>query len=332
MNQTEFESILTHATRILRERIRSNAQYKDPAAFEDLVRTVLSELTANVAISVKKDMHAHAFPDIAVNGYGVEVKSTRQDSWRATANSILETMREESAREIYVIFGKMGGRPDVRWSKYEDCVYHVRISHAPRFCVEMNNEEKSLFSKIGISYEEFSALNPEEKMARVRQYARTLLGPGERLWWLEEKDHAIEMHIRRFSDLEPAEKIKMRAEAAVLCPQIVAPSRTPHKYDAAFHFLISHHGILAARDMFTAGSVGMKDGMRGGSHIKRQFADIERQMVEAFKYLPSSLLKEYWEKPAVPMHWAKRLAIWMDLADKHACKKWRPSKVLFKDI
>ena len=331
MKKEEFEKILTEAAERLQAAIKADRANRKPDAFESLARKVLAELTKNESIAVKQDPHPHAFPDIAINGYGVEIKSVTQDSWRSTANSIMETMRESSAREIYLLFGKMGGKPEVRWRKYEDCVYHVRISHAPRFCVEMSGKEKPLFSKIGISYADFAVMSPEEKMARVRDYARSMLEPGERLWWLEDIDHALEMRVRRFSDLDPDEKIKMRAEAAVLCPEIVAPSRTKHKYDAAFHYLISHHSVLAARDMFTAGSVGMTDGERGGEYIKRQFAAIENRMLEAFGYLSAALFKEYWGREA-PDGRIKRRDAWLKIADEKARGEWKPSKELFANV
>ena len=331
MKKEEFEKILTEAAERLQAAIKADRAHRKPDAFESLARKVLAELTENESIAVKQDPHPHAFPDIAINGYGVEIKSVTQDSWRSTANSIMETMRESSAREIYLLFGKMGGEPEVRWRKYEDCVHHVRISHAPRFCVEMNGEEKSLFSKIGISYADFAVKSPEEKMAHVRDYARGMLKKGERLWWLEDINHALEMRVRRFSHLSADEKITVRAETAALCPEIVAPSRTKRKYDAAFHYLLSHHSVLAARDMFTAGSVGMVGGHEGDEYIKRQFAAIEERMLEAFGYLSAALFREYWGRE-VPDGRKKRLNAWLKIADEKAQGKWKPSKELFANV
>lgn len=330
MKKEVFENLLDTAKQQLKRDIQKSAKYREPQAFEDRVRETLAKVFKDKSIAVKPYSHPHAFPDITINGFGVEVKSTRQDTWRTTANSILETMRDESSRQIYVMFGKMGGSPDVRWGLYEECVYHVRLSHAPRFCVEMTGEEKSLFATLGISYEEFSRQTPELKMAHVRNYARSRLQKGERIWWLEE-DHALPLNVQRFSNLSLDKKKEMRAEGAVLCPEIVSPPM-PNKYDGVMHFLITYRGILASRDMYTAGSVGMKGGQRGGQHIVRQFADIEHQMKEAFEYLEPALFEEYWEIKSVPKEWRKRLAFWLKLADKHAKGKWTPSKVLFTNI
>jgi hypothetical protein len=61
-----------------------------------------------------------------MNEYGVEVRFTLNDTWRSVANSILETQRLEAVRQIYIVFGKMGGTPEVRWGYYDQSVIHVR--------------------------------------------------------------------------------------------------------------------------------------------------------------------------------------------------------------
>jgi hypothetical protein len=73
--------------------------------------------------------------------FGVEVKFTLNDTWRSVANSVLETQRIESVKHIYIVFGKMGGIPEVRWADYEQSVIHVRTSHVPRFEVELPSEK-----------------------------------------------------------------------------------------------------------------------------------------------------------------------------------------------
>ena len=76
--------------------------------------------------------------------FGVEVKFTAKDTWRSVANSVFETFRNKEVNSIYVVFGKMGGIPEVKWQRYEDCVIHVRTSHVPRFELEIN-AKSSLF-------------------------------------------------------------------------------------------------------------------------------------------------------------------------------------------
>lgn len=160
-----------------------------------------------------------------------------------------ESFRNKDVKTIYVVFGKMGGAQQVRWGRYEECVMHVRTSHVPRFEVDLDAKE-SLFKKFGITYDQFSALSEDGRMKYIRKYARGRMKPGERLWWLEENSsdvHTLPMQVQLFANLSTAEKLKMRAEAALLCPQIVGSGRNRTKYIDPIMFLLTYHGILATR-------------------------------------------------------------------------------------
>jgi hypothetical protein len=248
------------------------------------------------------------------------------------ANSVFESTRDANVKHIYVLFGKMGGAPDVRWGEYEKCVMHVRTSHVPRFEVEMYPEE-SLFGKMGITYEDFCRASFEEKMRHVRKYARGRLRKGERLWWLEDRPdqaHSLPMEVRLYMRLPQDEKRRLRAEAALLCPQIVMPSRTRDKYNDPVLYLLTYHGVLCpqARDLFSAGSVALRSNQkRGGNYVKRALLDIQDEMRDAALRLEDALFVEYWGASVKP---EERISKWLSSADRYA-KGWRPSKVLFKN-
>ena len=165
--------------------------------------------------------HPHAFPDVTLNGFGIEIKFTEKDSWLSVENSVFEGMRTKGVESIHVIFGKAGGEPTVRWSRYEDCVTHVRVSHSPRFVIEMDGNRSSLFDHLGVEYDTFRELPDTEKIRHIRKYSRNRLKPGERLWWIEEGNpHTIPVEIRLYMRLPQSEQQMLRAEAAVLSPQI----------------------------------------------------------------------------------------------------------------
>lgn len=137
MNQEKFEQILDIICAKLTNEA-NNAIFKTSPQFEHRVREVLQEvLHDDVSVAIDFNPHPQAFPDIAIGNFGVEVKFTTNDTWRSVANSILETNRIESVEKIYLVFGKMGGKPEVRWGDYEQSVIHVRTSHVPRFEVEL---------------------------------------------------------------------------------------------------------------------------------------------------------------------------------------------------
>jgi hypothetical protein len=253
MTEQEFERILDKTVEQLSNEIAANPKYHNPDAFELRVREVLQSVAEGENIRIVPTFHPHAFPDIRANGFGVEVKTTKKDNWQSVGNSVFEGMRDDSVKKIWVVFGKMGGMPAVRWGRYEERIAHVRISHAPRFVLEMD-KNSSLFPKMNISYEDFSTLPAEEKMKYIRKYSRSRLKNGERLWWIEDENSGgVSLAIKLYMRLPQAEKKKLRAEGALMCPQICGGSRQKDLYiDVAF-FMLNHRNVFCpqTRDLFS---------------------------------------------------------------------------------
>ena len=185
MNRHDFERVLNRAVEILTKNVRSSTRYHGPESFERGVQDMLRVAAHETRLTVSPTFHKHAFPDIRVNGFGVEVKYTKQDTWLAVGNSIFEGMRDPDVESIYVVLGKIGGTPEVRWGRYEDSITHVRVSTSPRFVIELSGNRSALFGHMTVSYAEFAKLDDEAKMLHVREYSRHRLQEGERLWWLE---------------------------------------------------------------------------------------------------------------------------------------------------
>lgn len=330
MTREEFELLLERAVIMLSQKALKTP-FTTSKAFERCVRDVLADIGKDAGIVIDYDPHPYIFPDIVIGEMGVEVKFTTNDTWRSVANSVFESTKSASVKHVYIVFGKMGGVPEVKWGRYEECVMHVRTSHVPRFEVEIGTD-RSLFKKMGLTYAEFSSSSLEEKMKKIRAYARSRLKEGEHLWWLEDKpesDHTLPIGVRLYMNLSQEEKRRYRAEAALLCPQIVKPSRSKNKYNDATMYLLTYHGVLCpqARDLFSAGSVAMRaDETRGGIYILRALADIETEMLIAARDLEDALFVEYWGEGCKP---ANRISEWLRRADSLA-KEWRPSEHLFK--
>jgi hypothetical protein len=330
MKQNEFEQILETACRTLTTEARNKLFVSSPQ-FENRVREVLRDLTkAHPKIIIDFNPHPQAFPDIAVDNFGVEVKFTLADSWRSVANSVLETNRIETVEKVYLIFGKMGGTPEVKWDDYAKSVIHVRTSHVPRFEVEIAAEH-SLFEQMGIDYDAFRKLKMEDKMRYIREYARSRLQKGERLWWLENKadaEHTLPIQARLYTNLSMEEKTKLRAEAVLLCPSIVKSGRAKNKYDDAVLYLLTYHGVIChqARDLFSAGSVANPNNdAEGGIYIERALKLIEKEMRKAALTMDDALFVEYWGESVQPEY---RIRRWLEMADGLA-QDWIPSKSLF---
>jgi hypothetical protein len=329
MTRVEFEALLDIAAARLGEDVRSGTQYHSPLEFEKRVFAVMQEIAKDKGIAIDPTFHPHAFPDIRANGFGIEVKTTTKDSWLSVGNSVFEGMRDPTVKQIYVVFAKLGGMPSVKWGRYEDRITHVRISHAPRFVLEMD-KESSLFGpgKIEVPYDDFCNLPPEGKMQHVRNYSRGRLKSGERLWWLEDQDSPGKpLEVRLYMSLTQKEKIKFRAQAALLNPEIFAGGRVKEKYNDVAFFLLEYHNVFApqTRDLFTAGSVVGKE--RGGNRLLRSLQNIEAAIIQAAEDLPSAVIEKYWGEAIEPRD---RIKEWLKRADRYA-KTWKPSEKLFKE-
>lgn len=333
MVESEFVDVLDRLCIQLTEEARTIG-FTSAKAFEERVRDVARSLITDPVVYIDPNPPAQGFPDIAAGEFGIEVKFTTNDTWLSIANSVLETNRVVTVEKIYVVFGKMGGTPEVRWSSYEDCVVHVRTSHVPRFEVEIPPAEGTipLFQQMRIPYDEFRRLPMEEKMKHIRDYARGRLRPGERLWWLEDSiddpAHTLPIQARIYTKLPDYEKKKLRAEAVLLCPGIVRSGRTRDKYDDVALYLLTYHGVLAtnARDLFSAGSVANpSNDDNGGIYIERAIKLLEHEIVEAAHRLDDNLFIEYWGKSVAP---EKRIKEWLLRADAFATG-WVPSASLF---
>ena len=334
MTKKEFERILDLCCEQLTQEAHATL-FKTASQFENRVREVLDTIGANYkSFRIDYNPHPQAFPDIAVGIFGVEVKFTLQDTWRCIANSILETQRIDEVQHIYIVYGKMGGQAEVRWSNWEDSVIHVRTSHVPRFEIELSKDElpkDSLFKQMGITYDKFRGLPMQEKMKYIRAYARKI-HPDGRLWWLEDKDgetvHTTPVDARLYTSLSNEEKLRLRAEAALLCPSIVKNSRSKHKYDNLVLYLLTYHGVLChqARDLFSAGSVANpSNDDNGGLYIQRALLLIEKEIEEAALRMDDELFFEYWGEHVAPN---MRIRRWLEFADEMT-NEWKPSECLF---
>lgn len=329
MTKQGFERLLDSLAAILRDEAR-HTPFSTAKQFENRVREVVKNTIDDPIIKIDFDPHPQAFPDIAVGEFGIEVKFTSSDTWRCVANSILETNRIDEVKLVYLVFGKMGGEPDVKWGEYEKCVMHVRTSHVPRFEVEIG-ATKSLFEQMGVSYDDFRLSEMHEKMLHIRQYARGRLKPGERLWWLEDatgEEHTLPIQARLYTKLSTAEKTKLRAEAVLLCPRIVESGRSKDKYDDVVLYLLTYHGVLChqARDLFSAGSVANPtNDDNGGIYIARAIKLLEAEILDASERMEDALFVEYWGVSIPPK---QRIQEWLRRANSYA-RGWKPSEVLF---
>ena len=112
--------------------------------FEEVVYDCLLEAgfeKENITHSTQK------FPDFIVEDIqsgkkiGIEVKKTDSKKWEVIGGSIYESLKND-IDDTYIIMAKMGGdNPEVRFRKYEECIADLKVTHSPRFYLDMDLEK-----------------------------------------------------------------------------------------------------------------------------------------------------------------------------------------------
>ncbi|MDP2649298.1 MAG: hypothetical protein Q8P10_00480 [bacterium] len=224
--------------------------------FETIVFEQMCEAAKNTPFDgTVKQTGTYAFPDIIANRYfGVEVKMTANDHWTSTGNSVLESSRIEDVERIYIVFGKMGGKLDIRYRLYQECLPEVSVTHSPRYRINMDLPPgKSIFDKIGVDYD--TLRKDANSIQKIKEYYRSQLKEGEELWWIDQEsdDKAVSPIIRPFRGLSEKERENFVVEAMILFPEMFGNSTT--KFERAAAYLIAEYNAVSAnlRDLFTAG-------------------------------------------------------------------------------
>ena len=201
------------------------------------------------------------FPDIVANSYyGIEVKSTKADHWTSTGSSIVESTRIENVDDIYMLFGKLGGKvPMFKCRPYQDVLYDIAVTHSPRYLIDMElNSQQTIFSKMGTTYDDFR--KSPKAIQKVRTYYREqakLRGKQEMPWWItsENVDVAKPFNIRLWNSLDIDEKRLLQAKCMILFPEALSSKKSRNKYNNTTLWLCSYCQVVNpnVRDMYSAG-------------------------------------------------------------------------------
>lgn len=208
------------------------------------------------------------FPDIqAGRYYGVEVKSTKSDTWTSTGSSIIESTRIPDITKIYMLFGKLGGSyAEFKCKPYESCLSNIAVTHSPRYLIDMTlseNQHLSIFDKMKINYEDFRKLDDKDKITMVRNHFKqttqstfTTRKKFEMPWWIgdESSEEASSILIRFYSDVETEIQEEIKTKMLILFSELFRYNYQ-QKYKRASLWMCSRYSIIdnCIRDRFTAG-------------------------------------------------------------------------------
>jgi hypothetical protein len=289
--------------------------------FEPLVKEVLDEKAKGTLFEDSIELiGGQKFPDIvAKKFYGIEVKTTKQNHWRTTGNSVFEGTRVEGVERIFMLFAKLFNPIELKCRPYEEVLSEVVVTHSPRYLIDMNlNAGHTVFDKIQVPYDTLRKM--DNPIRPIVDYYRTQLSPGEDLWWMDQSADApaSNLIIRIWSNLSRQEREELRDKAISFFP--IQLSNQPTKYSKMAIWLLTREGVVCPniRDMYSAGG-------QGTIHVSgREINNVPRIIIHLMERLPAiklqvlntpaSQLSEFWGLPTTE---ETKWTDWMKLAGSY---------------
>lgn len=198
------------------------------------------------------------FPDIISNNYfGVEVKSTEKNSWTSTGSSIVESLRDDDIKKVFLLFGILSKKNiDFRCKPYEKCLSDIHVTHSPRYNIDMDlsDDEETIFDKMKIEYDTFRKLG-ETQIDKVKEYYRGIYKSKNvktMPWWIGD----TVQDLRLLCDLDSENKKEFIAMCYALFPEILG--NNPEKYRKPALWLCSRYSVICSniRDTFSSSGKG----------------------------------------------------------------------------
>jgi hypothetical protein len=222
----------------------------------------------------------------------------------------MEGTRRDGVDIIYVIFLKKGGdTPEIRIKKYEDCISDIKITHSPRYEINMDlNADQTIFHKMNSTYHDFH--QDEQKIKKLRQYYRS---KNAQSWWLDEDsgETTASFELKTYGGLPKIEKQRLLSELFALFPETLNS-----KYESASAYLISKYSICdkSFRDKFSAGK-------REATEITGEIEILSQLVITLITLLPEIISFIEQNKILIAEEWGvasdNLVNIWFEKAQGH---------------
>jgi len=290
---------------------------------EPYVKDVMSDLAVGTAFENTIELiGGQKFPDIiAKKYYGIEVKTTTQNHWKTTGNSVLESTRVDGVERIFMLFAKLSTPIEFRCRPYEEVLSEVVVTHSPRYLIDMNLEKgKTIFDKIKIPYSKLR--ENDNPIKPIVDYYKSKLKPGEELWWMDnETNKSSNIVIRIWNNLSIIEKQELKIRAMVYFPELFGNSSD--KFGRFAVWLVTRKAVVCpnVRDLFTAG------GKTNYTFGKKTYQKVPRVFVNLFDntsdilgiivQTPAIELSEFWNIKTTEKN---KLSDWIKLVSSNSSK------------
>ena len=325
-NRKEFDFLLNSTIEELNSQAKKSAKTVSALTgnkLEPLVKDVMTDLAIGSPFENSIELiGGQKFPDIvAKKYYGVEVKTTTQNHWKTTGNSVLETTRVDDVERIFMLFAKLASPIEFRCRPYEECLSEVVVTHSPRYLIDMNLEKgKTIFDKIKTPYD--TLRKNENPIKPIVAYYKSKLKPGEDLWWIDQENtKSSNLVIKVWNNLSITEKQELKNKAMVYFPELF--SNSSEKFGRFAIWLVTREAIVCPniRDMFTAGGKGkIVVGKNVFSNVPRIFLHLFENfdsIIETLILTSPSELSEYWGFKTTEK---RKVSDWIELVAENSKK------------
>ena len=333
-NKNEFDSLLNSTISELNTHAKKSSKMVSSLlgrSLEPFVRDVMTDLAVGTSFENSIELiSGQKFPDIvAKKYYGIEVKTTTQNHWKTTGNSVLETTRVDDVERIFMLFAKMASPIEFRCRPYEEVLSEVVVTHSPRYLIDMNLEQgKTIFDKIQLPYN--TLRKKDNPIKPIVEYYKSKLKAGEELWWIgqENDEKASNLVIKIWNNLSTKERVGLKNQAMAYFPEIFGNGND--KFGRLALWLVTSESTVCpnVRDLFSAGGKGnFVIEEKVYNNIPRVFLnlfDCLSQVVETIILTPAAQLSDFWKIKTTEKI---KLTDWIELVDIEA-KKLQDAKHL----
>lgn len=250
----KIESISPIDDRFLRSKGNDNG-------FEELFPLVVKEVSEELSPQnvLQFTIHlGHHFPDVdlILNDvkYGIELKYRGNGSWNTNGNSVFESITGEGYEEIYLVFGSKVPKEKrllVKFAPYWQVTSSIKVTHSPRFTIDMENLSESVFDSKK-EYDSLRSMGESEKVRFVQKFLKENSGGAK--WYTAP---AETVPPTKFSELPSTKRDQIRAELLILFPDDLLHGSNHSKYTRSAEYLLEAYYVYnkSLRDLFSSGGV-----------------------------------------------------------------------------
>ena len=288
--------------------VEYNIQQIDANTLKNMKGTDFENVVYDALLREKfsKDQISHStqkFPDFVImdeqtgEKIGIEVKKTNDAKWEVQGGSIFESLKND-IENIYILMGKFGGTiPEARLKRYEECLQDLKVTHSPRFYINLDLKEGEdyLTQK---NATDLLSLSGDELNRRIRQLLRT----DHSTWWSEEETIA-------FSDLSSDEKNMYLNDGVALFPQVFGSHYSGFTPWLVYNCLVWCGNV---RDIFSAGGTVLSDLAKiYFSAIMNRVIENKDSILERVNNMTDDERTKFWETECLDSQ--KPIEIWIQL-------------------